>query len=154
MPEERGATNEVKGSTSYNIGTVLEDGRESLLVGPGSFGNLIGEHTYERQAMTANNNGKQGSVSQRRTVLNVGGVGHGTQRCTKDGVIPTALRRSDGTMVGGTFTAPIVEGATTPALYGLQSMIKNRAILDCAGKKLYHMGPGEFQIICPPGTDI
>ena len=54
----------------------------------------------------------------------------------------------------GTFTTPIVKNASTPALYGLQSMVKNRALLDCEGKKLYHLGEGEYQLILPPGTEV
>ena len=82
-----------------------------------------------------------------------GGVGAGTQQCLWNGQLPTALRRADGTYSKGTFTAPVIEGSSCPALLGQQSLEKHRAILDCFNKVFYLCAPGEVEIRVPEGSE-
>ena len=85
--------------------------------------------------------------------MTVGGVGAGTQQCLWDSQIPTALRRADGTYSRGTFTAPVIEDSSVPALLGQRSLEEHRAILDCFNKVLYLCAPGEVEIKVPEGSE-
>ena len=67
---------------------------------------------------------------------------------------PVAVPRHDGTAGGGTFTAPVVQGAGSdlPALLGLRSLEQQRAIIDTGNRTLILLGPGEVEITLPPGS--
>ena len=86
--------------------------------------------------------------------LSIQGVGNGSQACNWKLVCPIAILHPDGQAHLHTFEAPIVEGTgeDLPGLYGLKSMEQKRAILDTGGRKLYFPGPGDVQIILPPGS--
>ena len=75
------------------------------------------------------------------------------QQCVWDGQIPTALRRADGTYSLGTFTAPVIENSSCPALLGQQSLGQHRAIFDCHNKVLYLCAPGEVETRVPEGSE-
>ena len=60
----------------------------------------------------------------------------------------------DGPPVAGTFEAPELESDRVPALLGLKSLTKMRAIMDMnpAHPGLIVPGPGGVQLQCAPGT--
>ena len=77
----------------YHAGTRPIDGRVSLLIDPGSTGNLAGGKWALQTAQAAFNRGKEHLLKQNQRVkpLQVMGVGHGSQMCTFDCTIPIAL---------------------------------------------------------------
>ena len=66
-----------------------------------------------------------------------------------------AFRKPDGTQVTGQFTVPAVQYSDLPGLLGLNTLIKNRAIIDFSTMKMYFCGPGDMDLekSLPPGTE-
>ena len=79
---------------AYHIRSQLADGRPSILIDPGSVGNLCGDRWAHKVAQAAKNAGREPSYERRSTPLNVSGVGHGSQKCVYDCTLPVALRKS------------------------------------------------------------
>jgi hypothetical protein len=140
-------------SQSYHAGTGLDGERFGLLVDPGSWGNLQGSEWLVRAAKCAVHHNLKPEQKKRDKPLVVGGVGHGTQRCTWECTLPAALRRADGTYTEATYSAPTIEGSSCPALLGLQSLMSHKAILDCGTRTLHLCGDGEAQLTLPPGSE-
>ena len=100
-----------------------------LLVDPGSYGNLVGDQWLEEMKPALYNQGKEIYRCKRDAPMHVGGVGKGSQHCVANCMFPLALQRTDGSMHLGDFTSPIVSGSRTPALLGLRSLMRHRAVL-------------------------
>jgi hypothetical protein len=137
----------------FHTNTQLKDGRPSLLVDPGSKGNLGGEATIRGHARAAQAAGQQYSATKRNVPLNVMGVGNGSQSCPYDCTTALGLQRTDGSCVAATYTAPIVPGSDLPALLGLDALMAQRALLDLTSLQLHFIGPGNLQLDLPAGTD-
>ena len=84
--------NETYLTANYPIQTTLSDGRPSIIVDPGSVGNLCGDKWARRVAMMAKKNGHRPSCNQRPRPLEVCGVGNGSQSCHYDCTLPVALQ--------------------------------------------------------------
>jgi len=141
---------------TFHIQTRLPDGRPSLIVDPGSVGNLCGDKWAKEVAITANRNGHKPSYQQRARPLQVSGVGSGSQSCNFDCRLPIGLRHSGSQQTTlGELTIPAVQSSDLPGLLGKQSLKKNRAVWDFVTDKLYFMGPGDYDLdkAMPPGTD-
>ena len=93
----------------------------------------------------------------RKTPLNVSGVGHGHQSCKQDGQVPICLADSEDKRHLGTFEAPLIDG-DMPALMGRLSLQRMRTLIDTVTNEIYMMGPGDYrealQGAVPPGTRI
>ena len=143
---------------SFHIQTQLADGRPAILVDPGSVGNLCGDKWAEKVAATAKKAGLRPTYQKRRSPLNVSGVGNGSQSCEYDCALPVSLRHADDPNKSskGVLNIPSITDSSLPGLLGLQSLRKNRAVLDFNTLKLYFCGPGDNSIesSLPPGTDI
>ena len=139
-------------SLTFHANTQLADGRCSLLVDPGSKGNLGGAHNIRRAALDAKNHGKKPTVSRRDRPLNVMGVGNGSQQCAFDSTTPIALKTVDGRFLDATYTAPVVNESELPMLLGLQTLRQLRALLDIGKQKLYFLGPDGAEINVGPGS--
>ena len=83
-------------SPIFNVETQLQDGRPSLLIDPGSVGNLNGSVWVNSTARAALPHGYQTILNKRSNPLAVRGVGHGSQSCNFDGTSPLAMKRLDG----------------------------------------------------------
>ena len=68
--------------------------------------------------------------------------------------MPIAVPRSDNTHTLETFTAPIVPDSPVPGLLGLESMTTKRTIIDAAKNQLITLGPGDYSIQLPPGSEV
>ena len=77
----------------------------------------------------------------------------GSQSALWECTIPTALTRTDDTVGMTQYTAPVVAGADLPPLLGLRSLKANRVVLDLVRNELIMCGPGDCEIIPPPGSD-
>jgi hypothetical protein len=141
--------------STYVAQTELADGRQALLVDPGSWGNVSGKPWMRRSASLAVRSGRTPSQTRRERPLRVQGVGHGAQSCTHDVNLPVALPRTDGTIVEGIFTSPTIndDKSDLPALLGLKTLIDRRAILDCTTLQLHFLGPGDLVLNLPPGSE-
>ena len=141
---------------TYHALTRLADGRPALLVDPGSVGNLCGETWARSVADAAKKVGKMPTYTKRSRVLNVQGVGKGSQSCEHDLALPISMRTVDGDKVmSGKFVTPAIPGSDVPGLLGLTALTTNRAILDCNTRMLHFCGPGDYDLtkLLPPGTD-
>jgi len=140
----------------YHIRTQLADGRLSLIIDPGSVGNLCGDKWAKAVAQAAARHGKKPTYEKRAKSLNVSGVGHGSQSAPYDCTLPISLKQVDGqTVAAGTVTTPAVANSDLPGLLGLTALRKNRAIIDFSTMMMYFTGPGEYDLsrALPPGTD-
>ena len=141
---------------SYPIQTNLVDGRPSIIVDPGSVGNLCGDKWAREVAKMAAHNGHKPSYEKRPRPLKVCGVGNGSQECQYDCTLPVAVRPESNNQANiGNLTIPAVSNSDLPGLLGLTALRKNRAILDFNTLRLYFCGPGDYDLDkeTPPGTD-
>ena len=63
-----------------------------------------------------------------------------------------AVANADGIVENITFDTPIVDGSPIPPLWGLQSLRKYRALIDCQGLKLHLLGAGDLKLTLPSGS--
>ena len=141
---------------SYPIQTSLSDGRPSIIIDPGSVGNLCGDKWAREVALMAKQNGHKPSYEKRPRPLQVCGVGNGSQECHYDCVLPVAVRPGSQNQANiGNLQVPAVSNSDLPGLLGLTALRKNRAILDFNTLRLYFCGPGDYDFDkeTPPGTD-
>ena len=144
------------GSPYFHIHTRLADGRPSIIIDPGSVGNLCGDQWAKEVARAAALNGCNPSYTPRPRPLKVSGVGNGSQECHYDCTLPIALREAGtDTANKGNLTIPAVHKSELPGLLGLQSLRQNRAVLDFNTLKLYFCGPGDYDMdrALPTGSD-
>ena len=137
----------------YHSMTQLADGRLSIIVDPGAWTNLMGAKLARKlvkRAMAAGHKPKQMPMER----LNVQGVGNGSQACNFKLQCPIAIPHEDGASHLHKISTPIVEGngEDLPGLLGLRSLETDRAILDTGKRMLYYPGPGEVEIVLPPGS--
>jgi len=114
----------------FHVQTRLPDGRPSLIVDPGSVGNLCGDEWARSVAATAHKYGHNPSYAKRDRPLRVQGVGNGAQSCGYDCTLPIALRQKDKSVAIGKLVTPTVSKSDLPGLLGLAALTKNRGILD------------------------
>ena len=141
---------------AYHIQTQLPDGRKSLLIDPGSVGNLCGDQWAKSMAQEAARNNRVPKYTKRQRALKVGGVGNGTQTCGYDCNLPVAFRHADkDETMEGHINIPTVHNSELPGLLGLTALRKNGAILDLRTLKVYFTGPGDYDLMTalPPGTE-
>jgi hypothetical protein len=58
-----------------------------------------------------------------------------------------------GTPYSGTYTTPVVSNSDLPGLLGLNTMRRNRCILDMVNLQLHMCGPADVRLNLPPGTE-
>ena len=142
--------------SNYHINTRLRDGRPSIIIDPGSVGNLARDKWCKEVAREASRHGYKPRYERRTRSLSVSGVGNGSQECHFDCELPIALQKHDENDISvGTITTPTVSGSELPGLLGLQALKKNRSIIDMTSNKIYFVGPGDFDLMkaLPPGTE-
>ena len=146
---------------TYQVRTHLADGRPSLIIDPGSVGNLCGDSWAKQMAITSSKYGKDPSFTRRTTPINVSGVGHGSQQAKHDCHLPIAFKKKNGpagapVRAEGHISISSVQNSQLPGLMGLNALIKNRAVLDFRTQELYFLGPGDYDLskAMPAGTDI
>ena len=140
---------------SFHTETRLRDGRESILIDPGSVGNLGGDGWVQSLAKAAMASGRIPEQAKRDRALHISGVGHGSQTCTHNCKLPVAFKRIDGSLGRGNFNVPVVPKSELPGLLGLKSLRDRRAILDMQTLQIHFAGPGDYDLslTLPPGTE-
>lgn len=141
------------GVQTYISNTELADGRQALLVDPGSWNNLAGAPWCRRTAVLAGRNGLKATQTRRERPLQVSGVGKDAQTCTHDCGLPIALKTVDDRGIAALFKTPTIDDHALPALLGLKTLIEQRAIMDFTKMQISFSGPGETRIEFSPGTD-
>ena len=136
----------------FHANTILADGRTGLIIDTGAWANLSGETWAKSAAAVCRRNGYTPSQEKLAKPLAVQGVGHGSQQCTWQTIIPAAVAHEDGKYSLTRYTSPCVPGSDLPALLGLKSLMDHGAIIDCRNRTMYLCGPGDAVITPPPGT--
>ena len=140
----------------FHSQTSLPDGRPSIIIDPGSVGNLCGDKWAKKVATAAAQKGHSPAHTRRAKPLKVSGVGKGSQECHYDCTLPVALPQQDGKLsVIGSLTTPAVQNSDLPGLLGWNTLRDNRAVLDFTTLKLHFCGPGDVETdkALPPGTE-
>jgi len=139
---------------AYHAQTKLKDGQLSMIVDPGAWASIMGEDLAEALKARAEKNGLKPRVVPMPNPISVAGVGSGSQRCTQKLICPIAVNVDEQGASLHELQAPIVgdDGKDLPGLLGLKALKATRGILDCNGKKLHLLGPGEFNPVLPPGS--
>ena len=145
-----GTPQDSKPATAYHTDTRLPDGRPSLLIDPGSKGNISGSEWMINTTSQVQKNGLQPSQERRSRPLTIRGVGHGNQVCNYNCTQPVALKTLDGKYIAGNYTAPTVDHSELPALLGNQTLTEHRAIIDFGRNQLHMIGQGDVEIVLPP----
>ena len=137
-----------------HLNTRLADGRPAIIIDPGSVWDLSGDQWAKGIAVNCSKHGYKPTYEQRSTPLNVSGVGNGSQQCNFDAHLPIALKTMTGEVRVGDMNTPTISESDLPGLMGLTAMEKNRAVLDVNTKRLYFLGPGDYELDqeVPPGT--
>ena len=85
--------------------------------------------------------------------MSIGGVGHGFNKAQVDFDCPIGL----DSMLHGPCLAklkgPDLRGTSLPGIIGQRTLKGNRCLIDCFNLELYMIGPGDFKIQLPPGSD-
>ena len=140
----------------FHASTCLTDGRHGLLVDPGAWNNLAGEKWIKEVARKAIEHGHHPKQNRMKQPFTVQGVGQGTNSANWEIQMPIAVRDSDGNTKLHEFRTPSVGegGYELPALLGLETMSKNRAVLEMTDGQEYltYPGPGGYKIEWSPGT--
>ena len=139
-------------AAAYHTNTQLPN-EVGLVIDTAAIGNLQGSVFARRLASLAKESGFLSRETRRTQPLHVQGVGNGSQRCEFDGMIPIAVERDDGVVSLATYEAPIVPDSNIPGLWGLDSLIAKRAIIDCANQEIILCGPGGCKIEPSPGSE-
>ena len=141
---------------AYPIQTKLKDGRPSIIIDPGSVGNLCGDRWAKEVATMAKANGRKPTHQLRERALQVSGVGNGSQQCHYDCRLPVAIRPEGGKVLQhAVLDIPAVENSDLPGLMGLSALKRNRAILDVNSLTLYFCGKDQYDLkdALPANTD-
>ena len=150
VPDSSSSNRAQGASQAYHTSVCLANGRTGLLIDPGSYGNLVGEEWLVNASVRMQ---REPGYAERQQPLSVGGVGRGSQVCSRDCQLPIAITRTDGSVALGTYNAPVVSSSGCPALLGLRSLQENRALLDLERNQLHFLGQGEMTLILPPGSE-
>ena len=140
----------------YHGNTILQDGRQGLLVDPGAWSNLAGETWIQEMAKKALAAGHEVAQGKLPKPMRVAGVGRGTDRAEWEVHVPIALIDEENHGTLHEFRSPVIGGGgkELPALLGLQSMSRQNGVLEMApgNEHLTLPGPGGYTINWSPGT--
>ena len=135
-------------SPAYHLQVRLSGAREGLLVDVGAIGNLCGSRWAERVSNIAHQHGQGASWTDLDNALNIQGVGTGSNSAKKCIHVPVAVE----TLGRGVYVAPVVEDSDLPALWGLESLTKLKAIIDTSNRRLIVPGPSGYSMHLSPGS--
>ncbi|CAK0801133.1 unnamed protein product, partial [Prorocentrum cordatum] len=135
---------------TYLVRTRMKDrSGEALLVDPGGPGNLTGDEWGNRMAARQQQAGRPPPIrTPLDRVLEVGGVGSGSQQATHAHRYQLALQGGQA----ATYEAPVLPNSSVPALLGRASLRDQRILLDCFNNRMYRIGPGGYSLQLSPGS--
>ena len=133
------------------------EGREGLLVDTGAHDNLVGNLFVKRMLNILEKQGLLNQVKWQKLSkpINVSGVGKHSQVVDWQVTLPLKVIVNDAPG-DTTYTAPVVgtddEPSTVPALWGIKSMRKQRAVIDLVNNEVHLCGPGRVRVDTPHDT--
>ena len=127
---------------------VRGEGFEGLLIDVGAIGNLCGSEFIDRIHKKAMSFGQGVAFQKMDRSLTVEGVGKESEQTSQEAVAPICL--PDGKT--GTFTSPIIANSPLPALLGLNTLTKERALIDCFNRQIVFVGKGGYRLQTSPGS--
>ena len=133
----------------YHTNVRLAKG-EAMLVDCGAVGDLSGDKQIFRMAELARQHGHGTAYTPLRSIMNVDGVGKGSTECKQSAVVPVVT--ADGRL--STYTAPMITDSEIPSLLGLNTMTKQRVLLDLVHDKYIMVGAGGFELKLSPGSTV
>ena len=147
-------TTPVASSSETQINTRLPNGQLSIIPDTGACGDIVGAKIACEIVKAAQPNGANVTQEKLDKPYTGAGVGNGTQTCKFKLNVDLAIPRTDGTAEMHNWQPPIVAGTgeDLPGLLGLDSLEKNRAIIDTGKHIMIYPGPGEVQYILPLGS--
>jgi len=126
----------------------IAEGGPALLVDPGAYDNLVGEEWVTEATQEAVKAGHGCAWQKLKNKLSVEGVGKDVNEATEEVTLPVCLEDGDV----GTFTSPVIPRSKLPALLGLQSLTRRRALLDVFNRRIVFVGPGGYRLQLSPGS--
>ena len=121
---------------------------EGLLVDPGAHDDLTGDRWVQRFSSEAARAGQPLPVLQPlANALSVGGVGKGRQQADRGVTCKLGVAGKPWT-----FQAPMLPESDVPALLGVRTLKKQRAVMDCFTGRLYLIGAGGYKMSLSPGS--
>jgi hypothetical protein len=123
-------------------------GKEGLLIDTGAVENITGMDFVDRIKKLVKNHGQGVLIKPLETSISVGGIGQGDDSCENSVTLPACL--ADGHV--GTYTAPVINNRQIPALLGLESMTRQRAIIDTHNNIMICAGQGGYKLNLSPGS--
>ena len=140
----------------YHSSTQLSNGRLGLLVDPGAWTNLVGIKWALEMGKRAMKAGHRPVQRRMDRPPKIHGVGEGSNRAEWEVTLPIAISEADGRAHLHQYQAPTVDGAGSelPALLGLQTMSRERGVLEMTDGEEYltFPGPGGYTIEWAPGA--
>jgi len=95
---------------------------------------------------------KQDKMSK---ALNVSGIGKGSQAAEYEVTVPIAVYdQMTNHIMLDSYKAPVIPDSPIPALLGLETLVKHRAVINVFANppELHFVGPGGIEMKLPPGT--
>ena len=126
----------------------LASGIEALLIDVGAGDNLVGEEWVTRATAQAKAAGQGCAWQKLKKTLSVEGVGQKSNEAVDEVIIAICL--ADGNV--GTFKAPVIPDSPLPALLGLRTLTKMRAVIDCFHRRIVFVGEGGYKMQLSPGS--
>ena len=141
----------------FNVMTQLTGGRLSYICDPGAAFSLAGSTLSRVLAACAKRNGRNVRQEPLPNLVNISGVGNGSNQCTHKMILPAEIPLIDdlGTVEMDLHSAIVnPPGEETPGLLGLDILEGKRAIMDVGQRRLIFPGPGPVTYNLPPGSIV
>ena len=136
--------------SSFHAQVRIAGGGPALLIDPGAFDNLVGDEWVKEAADIAGKSGHGCAWQKLKARLAVEGVGKESNEATDEAIVPICFESGET----GTFTAPVITNSKLPALLGLQSLTRKRALLDVYNQQIIFVGPGGYKLQLSPGSKM
>ena len=132
----------------YFHAQVRGEGFEGLLIDIGAIGNLAGSEFIKRISQRSLQFGQNSLFQKLSRPLSVEGVGNSSDETQEECIAPICL--PDGRT--GSFTTPVIPNSQLPALLGLNTLSKERCLIDCFNNQIVFVGPGGYRLQASPGS--
>ena len=133
---------------AFHAQVKIAGGGPALLIDPGAYDNLVGDEWVKDASQEALKAGQGCAWQKLKSKLSVEGVGKESNEAVEGITMPVCLEGGET----GTFTSPVIMNSQLPALLGLQSLTKRRALLDIYNKQIVFVGAGGYRLQLSPGS--
>ena len=145
----RSASDPTLCNTHFHTSVQLAGDREGIMVDTGACDNLTGDQWVQRQTRIAALHGRSSDFKKLLNAIPVNGVGSGQSHATQEATVPICLDCEDSK-----FISPVVPDSMIPALWGIKSQRRRKAIIDTGGNAVILPGKGNVKMVLPPGSQV